>query len=51
MTRQRGPLKYEVKESREVSGDVISDEVIVLAGDETREMYAKPLRRISRSWS
>ena len=46
VTRQRGPLKYEVKESREASGDVISDEVIVLAGDETREKYTKPLRRI-----
>ena len=46
MTRQRGPLKYEVKESREASGDVISDEVIVLTGDETREKYTKPLRRI-----
>ena len=46
MTRQRGPLKYEVKESREVSGDVISDEFIVLTSDETREKYAKPLRRI-----
>ena len=46
VTRQRGPLKYEVKEGREVSGDVISDEVIVLTGDETREKYTKPLRRI-----
>ena len=46
VTRQRGPLKYEVKESREASGDVISDEVIVLAGDETREKCTKPLRRI-----
>ena len=46
VTRQRGPLKYEVKESREASGDVISDEVIVLTGDETREKYTKPLRRI-----
>ena len=46
VTRQRGPLKYEVKESREVSGDVISDEVVVLTGDETREKYTKPLRRI-----
>ena len=46
VTRQRGPLKYEVKESREASGDVISDEVIVLAGDETREKYTQPLRRI-----
>lgn len=46
VTRQRGQLKCEVKEGREASGDVISDEAIVLAGDETREKCAKPLRRI-----
>ena len=46
VTRQRGALKYEVKERREVSGRVISDEIIVLTGDETGEKYVRPLRRI-----
>lgn len=46
VTRQRGPLRYEVKESLPVKGHVISDEIIVLTGEDTREKYAKPLRRI-----
>lgn len=46
VTRQRGPLKYEVKEERKVTGHIVSDEIIVLTGDETREKYTKPLRRI-----
>ena len=47
VTRQRGRLKCEVEKLHEVSGDVVSNEVIFLIGDKAKEKYTKPLRRIS----